>query len=696
MLADATDADVFALAEDELEAAVQVFHVRGGRVRGQRGWVVEKEAEDTAEVVEHLLQQVYGGEAGPRRCRARCSCPCCPPTPTRSPRGSSACAAARVDLRVPQRGDKRALMETVRRNAEQSPGPAQGGPRRRPDRPQPGAPGAAGHPGAATTRRCGSSASTSATSRAPTSSRRWSSSRTACRASPSTAGSSSAARSTSRARCATDDTAAMHEVLTRRFRRYLDDASDATDIEGVGSGAPGADDRDDVGPGRRDDAVAGPADRPRHRAPAPVRLPAQPRRRRRRPAAGQRRPRRRSTSSASTTSPLVGLAKRLEEVWLPGQEFPVILPRTSEGLYLLQRLRDEAHRFAITFHRQRRSKAMTTSPARRHPGPGRDAAQGAAASSSVRSSGSGPPRSTRSRPCPASGRRWPRPLRHTLAAGRRTACRPSTSRPAKCSTTKERAVPIERAVADDRAAAAAAVPPVPRSTDFVIVTGMSGAGRVDGRQRPRGPRLVRRRQPAAAAAPADGRAARRARARRRGATSQVAAVVDVRGRGFFAELAGRARRAARRGLGARSLIFLDATDEALVRRFESVRRPHPLQGDGPAARRHPGASASCCATCAPRPTSSSTPPASTCTSCGQAVRSSSPATGGPRLRIAVMSFGFKYGMPLDADFVFDMRFLPNPYWVPELRPKSGRDPPVADYVLRPGGRRRVPRPGRRR
>ena len=58
---------------------------------------------------------------------------------------------------------------------------------------------------------------------------------------------------------------------------------------------------------------------------------------------------------------VVGLAKRLEEVWVPGEEYPVVLPRTSEGLYLLQRLRDEAHRFAITFHRQRRSKAMTTS-----------------------------------------------------------------------------------------------------------------------------------------------------------------------------------------------------------------------------------------------------------------------------------------------------------------------------------------------
>ncbi len=66
-------------------------------------------------------------------------------------------------------------------------------------------------------------------------------------------------------------------------------------------------------------------------------------------------------SSASTTWPCVGLAKRLEEVWLPGTEHPVILPRTSEGLYLLQRVRDEAHRFAITFHRQRRSKTMTAS-----------------------------------------------------------------------------------------------------------------------------------------------------------------------------------------------------------------------------------------------------------------------------------------------------------------------------------------------
>ena len=93
VLADATDADVFALAEDQLEAAVQVFHVRGGRVRGQRGWVVEKvEDVGTGDLVEHLLQQVYGRVArgrAARGARARAA----RPTPTRSPSGSAGCAA---------------------------------------------------------------------------------------------------------------------------------------------------------------------------------------------------------------------------------------------------------------------------------------------------------------------------------------------------------------------------------------------------------------------------------------------------------------------------------------------------------------------------------------------------------------------------------------------------------------------------
>jgi excinuclease ABC subunit C len=172
----------------------------------------------------------------------------------------------------------------------------------------------------------------------------------------------------------TDDTAAMHEVLTRRFRRYLDDRADATDIEGIGSGAPGADDRDDrddfgTGTGG-DDAGAGPSridpdtGRPRRFAYPPNLVVVDG-------GLPQVNAARAALAELGVDDvALVGLAKRLEEVWLPGQEFPVILPRTSEGLYLLQRVRDEAHRFAITFHRQRRSKAMTASALDQIPGLG--------------------------------------------------------------------------------------------------------------------------------------------------------------------------------------------------------------------------------------------------------------------------------------------------------------------------------------
>ncbi len=369
VLADATDADVFALAEDELEAAVQVFHVRGGRVRGQRGWVVEKEAEDTGEVVEHLLQQVYGGES-PEGVPREVLVPVLPPDPDLLAQWLSGLRGAQVDLRVPQRGDKKALMETVHRNAEQS---------------------LARHKiaraGDLTARSLALQElqDTLEMNDAPL--------RIECFDVSHVQGTNVVAsmvvfedglprkseyrrfivRGTvdEQGAMRTDDTAAMHEVLTRRFRRYLDDRVDATDIEGIGSGAPGADDRDDFGTGADgDDVGAGPSridpdtGRPRRFAYPPNLVVVDG-------GLPQVNAARAALAELGVDDvALVGLAKRLEEVWLPGQEFPVILPRTSEGLYLLQRVRDEAHRFAITFHRQRRSKAMTASALDQIPGLG--------------------------------------------------------------------------------------------------------------------------------------------------------------------------------------------------------------------------------------------------------------------------------------------------------------------------------------
>jgi excinuclease ABC subunit C len=339
VLADATDADVFALAEDELEVAVQVFHVRGGRVRGQRGWVAERGSEDAAElssVVEHLLQQVYGGES-PEGVPHEVLVPVLPPDPMHLGEWLSRLRGARVDLRVPRRGDKRALMDTVRRNAQQS---------------------LIRHKVA----RAGDLTARSLAlqelqdgldlASAPL--------RIECFDVSHVQGTNvvasmvvfedglprkaeyrrfivkGAVGPTGEANPQIDDTAAMHEVLTRRFRRYLDDRVEAGDLE----------------PGTAIDPDTG---RPRRFAYPPQLVVVDGGLPQVNAAAGA------LTALGIDDVALVGLAKRLEEVWVPGKEFPVILPRSSEGLYLLQRVRDEAHRFAITFHRQRRSKAMTTS-----------------------------------------------------------------------------------------------------------------------------------------------------------------------------------------------------------------------------------------------------------------------------------------------------------------------------------------------
>ncbi|QGN59361.1 RNase adapter RapZ [Nostocoides sp. HKS02] len=168
-------------------------------------------------------------------------------------------------------------------------------------------------------------------------------------------------------------------------------------------------------------------------------------------------------------------------------------------------------------------------------------------------------------------------------------------------------------------------------------------------------------------------------ASRRAELPRLAAVVDVRARGFFDHLQTAVDELRARGWHP-NLVFLDATDEAIVRRFESVRRPHPLQGEG---RLLDGIIRERALLADLRSVADVVIDTSGL-NVHQLAKKVHPVFAGergPRVRIAVMSFGFKYGVPLDADFVFDMRFLPNPFWIPELRGFTGQDAAVADYVM---------------
>ena len=163
-----------------------------------------------------------------------------------------------------------------------------------------------------------------------------------------------------------------------------------------------------------------------------------------------------------------------------------------------------------------------------------------------------------------------------------------------------------------------------------------------------------------------------------GSPMRVGIVLDVRAQGFDT-LTAALETLAERGWRTH-LVFLEATNESLVRRFESVRRPHPLQGQGrmlDAIVREREVLAGVRA-------SAETVIDTSGLNVHQLSRKISPLFQGEtsqRLRLAVLSFGFKYGVPLDADFVFDMRFLPNPYWVPGLRSHTGRETQVSEYVL---------------
>lgn len=337
VFSDGTSADVFAMEADELEASVQVFHVRDGRIRGQRGWVTERVEEvDEPGLIEALLTQVYGDapqgdkDAVPREVLI----PVEPENLLDLRKWLSDRREGQVLIRVPQRGDKRILAETVHKNAQHA--------------------------------------------LALHKARRSSDLTTRSQALADLQESLDLATSPLRIECydishtggnhqvgsmvvfedglpkksdyrqfnvrgddgdgAPDDTAAMREVIRRRFSRYLEEKNTASPHDEDGAPRRFAYPPNLVVVDGGEPQVAAAAE-----ALAELHI---------------------------TDVALVGLAKRLEEVWLPNEAYPLVLPRNSEGLYLLQRVRDEAHRFALSAHRKRRSKGMTRSALDAIPGLG--------------------------------------------------------------------------------------------------------------------------------------------------------------------------------------------------------------------------------------------------------------------------------------------------------------------------------------
>jgi excinuclease ABC subunit C len=337
VLGDGTDADVIALAEDPLEVAVQIFYVRGGRIRGQRGWVADRVEEGgTPDLVEDFLLQLYAGAEDHDVIPREILVPTLPPDTDTFEELLSERRGSRVRIRVPQRGDKKSLQETVARNAGQA---LMLHKTKR------------GSDLTARNQALEEIQQALGLDEAPL--------RIECYDISNLQGTEVVAsmvvfedglprkgeyrrfviKGTGEGPVGQNDVAHMHQVITRRFRRLLDEQARSTEIA------------TESGPMLVDPETG----RPRKFAYAPGLVvvdggPPQV-------AAAQSALR----ELGVVDIPVCGLAKRLEEVWLPDQEDPVIMARSSEGLYLLQRVRDEAHRFAITHHRSRRSKTMVES-----------------------------------------------------------------------------------------------------------------------------------------------------------------------------------------------------------------------------------------------------------------------------------------------------------------------------------------------
>ncbi len=332
VLAADTDADLFGIAEDELAATVQHFVIRGGRVRGVRATTIEKELDITGgDLVDQVLQRTYGDARRQPTSRARCSCRRCPTTPPSSSSGCATSASGRVTIQVAQRGRKAELMKTATLNAQQA--LILHKTRRTSDY-------------VARTQALTDLQEALGLAEAPL--------RIECFDVSHLGGTNVVAsmvvfedglprkdqyRSFGVPET-TDDTDSLYQVLTRRLA-YVDrgDAEDAAEAARRGRASVLDPDGEVVTTRKRPRFAYRPqllvVDGGKPQVEAAARALA---------------------DAGHEEIALCGIAKRLEEVWLPGEDYPVILPRTSEALYLLQRLRDEAHRFAITHQRRRRRR----------------------------------------------------------------------------------------------------------------------------------------------------------------------------------------------------------------------------------------------------------------------------------------------------------------------------------------------------
>ena len=359
VLSDSTDADLFAFVQDELEAAVQVFFVRGGRIRGQRGWIVEKVNDGSeGELIEQLLVRLYGEaaahvasasstlaeetDANRHEIPRQILVPVLSDNTEQLREWLSGVRGAKVSIAVPQRGDKAELMKTVAENARHS--LALHKSRRAGD----------------ITTRSASLVELQEALELPEPLMRIECydishvQGTNVVASMVVFEDGLPAKSAYRkfsvsGDAARDDTASMYDVITRRFKRYLTEQQQ----------------RAQAGPQRSGEVASDAhAQEPTKFAYPPnlVLVDGGP-------------PQVAAAQAALSDLGVVdvhvaGIAKRLEELWLPDDDFPVILPRNSQALFLVQRIRDEAHRFAITFHRSKRGKAMVASALDAVPGLG--------------------------------------------------------------------------------------------------------------------------------------------------------------------------------------------------------------------------------------------------------------------------------------------------------------------------------------